>query len=46
MTIATPSVTAPARASATATPTRTAAAGFPTVFGRELIGELPNFVHQ
>ena len=23
-----------------------AAAGFPTVFGRELIGELPNFVHR
>jgi glycerol-1-phosphate dehydrogenase [NAD(P)+] len=29
-----------------ATATRTADSGFPTVFGRELIGELPNFVHR
>jgi glycerol-1-phosphate dehydrogenase [NAD(P)+] len=28
------------------TATRSADTGFPTVFGRELIGELPNFVHR
>jgi glycerol-1-phosphate dehydrogenase [NAD(P)+] len=33
-------------ATASATVTRTADSGFPTVFGRELIGELPNFVHR
>jgi glycerol dehydrogenase-like iron-containing ADH family enzyme len=40
--------TATTRAAATeaAAAVRTADAGFPTVFGRELIGELPNFVHR
>ena len=33
------------RPTATAAPTRRRP-GFPTVFGRELIGELPNFVHR
>jgi glycerol dehydrogenase-like iron-containing ADH family enzyme len=31
---------------ATAVPSRPDAAGFPTVFGRDLIGELANFVHR
>ena len=30
----------------TATTASAPDAGFPTVFGRELIGELPNFVHR
>jgi hypothetical protein len=42
-------MTVAARASATAaraTAMPTVDPGFPTVFGRELIGELPNFVHR
>ena len=44
----TAATTATTRAAATeaATAVRTADGGFPTVFGRELIGELPNFVHR
>jgi glycerol-1-phosphate dehydrogenase [NAD(P)+] len=39
-------VTTVEAATAAAVRSRPDAAGFPTVFGRDLIGELPNFVHR